>query len=325
MLRLSPAAQALLRYLHRVVRFAALLGVCFTFAGFLGRYNWFCELFIHFKSQLALCFIGYAALEGLARHKQFVLAALCCAFVNALPVIQLTLPTGSEPPSADSPSTTLRILQANILTSNTNAPALLDLIARENPDVIVLQETGIRWQHELAPLTNAYSLFAVKPREDNFGAAIYCKPAFSSAEILLLNDREQAPSTRAQITANGKTLTVIGTHPLMPYCKYTWVGRNAYTLDLARLLSETEGPRVVTGDFNNTPWAFHLKRFMAISGLRNSAQGRLPQPTWPSFLPAIARIPIDHCFHSPDVRIIDRRVGPGIGSDHMPLIIDIAF
>ena len=321
---MNTKATLILNRLHRAAELAALFGVLFTLAGFLGRYHWFLDLFTHFKFQLALCFTAYAALEGLFRNTRRAIASLVFAAVNALPIVLLML---SPAPQADIPHpATLRILQANILTTNTNSPALLDLIARENPDVIVLQEPGIRWQHDLAPLTNAYPVFAVKPREDNFGAAIYCKPTFSSAEILLLNDSEQAPSTRARITAaNGRTLTVVGTHPLAPYNGYTWRGRNAYTLQLAHILSDTEGPRVVTGDFNNTPWAFHFKAFMAISGLRNSMQGHIPQFTWPTFNHPLARIPLDHCFHSADVRIIDRRLGPDIGSDHLPLIIDIAF
>ena len=314
----------ILQRLRRAAELAALLGILFTAAGLLGRHHWFLELFSHFKFQLALCFTGYAALEGLLRNPRRALASLALAAVNALPLILLMLPPAPQPPLQQ--PATLRILQANILTTNTNAPALLNLIDREDPDVIILQEPGTRWLHDLICLTNAYPVFAEKRREDNFGAAIFCKPAFTSAEVFYLSDPEQAPSTRARITAdNGRTLTVFGTHPLAPYNGYTWRGRNAYTLQLARILRDTEGPRVITGDFNNTPWSHHFKAFIATSGLRNSMQGRIPQFTWPTFNHPLARIPIDHCLHSDDVHITARRPGPNIGSDHLPLIIDLAF
>jgi endonuclease/exonuclease/phosphatase (EEP) superfamily protein YafD len=315
-----------LRRLHRFIEYAALFGVLITLAGLLGRHAWFCELFTHFKLQLAACFVLYAALECMARHTHHVIASLAFAAVNALPAVLLALPPaegGPRPPGAG--ECRLRILQANVLVSNTNAPALLALVAREDPDVVVLQEPNARWLRDLAPLTNAYPVFAAEPREDNFGAAVFCRLPSASAEIFHLSDPEAAPSTRARIAVGGKTLTVVGTHPLAPCSAYGWLGRNRYTFELARLLRETEGPRVVTGDFNNTPWSAHFQTFLSVSGLRDSAQGRAPQSTWPTFNPPFARIPLDHCLHSADVRIVDRRLGPDIGSDHLPLLIDLAF
>jgi len=309
---------------HSLAEAAAFLGVLFTLAGLLGRYAWFLEIFTHFKLQLALCFVLYAALEWAARRRRHAIASLAFALVNAFPVFLLLLPahTRAAPHGAD--AVQLRILQSNILTSNTNAPALLALIARERPDVVVLQEPDERWLRDLAPLTNTYPVCASLPRDDNFGAAIYCKTNALSASIFLLGDPEGAPSSLARIAVNGKTLTVIGTHPLAPYNRYTWRGRNGYTLELAEKIRAVAGPVVVTGDFNNTPWSTHFRAFLKASGLHDSSQGRGPLPTWPAASPLL-RIPLDHCFHSGDVRILAKRPGPDIGSDHLPLIIDLAF
>jgi endonuclease/exonuclease/phosphatase (EEP) superfamily protein YafD len=311
--------------LHRLIEYAALLGAAFTLAGLLGAHLWAFELFTHFKLQLAACFLFYAVLESLARHTHHAAAGCAFAAVNALPVLLLCLPPVSRATAAAPAAATLRILQANILSSNSDPAPLRALIARENPDVIVLQEPNARWLRDLAGLTNAYPVSAAEPREDNFGAAIFCRANVRSAEIVHLNDPERAPSTRARIEIGGRTLTVMGTHPLAPCSAYAWRGRNDYILQLARLLCDTEGPRVVTGDFNTTPWSASFRAFLAVSGLRDSAQGRAPQLTWPSFNPPFARIPIDHCLHSREVTILDRRLGPDIGSDHLPLIIDLAF
>ena len=50
------------------------------------------------------------------------------------------------------------------------------------------------------------------------------------------------------------------------------------------------------------------------------------QATWPSVyrIPPMM-IPIDHCLVSPDVRVVGRRVGPHIGSDHLPVIVELQF
>ena len=303
---------------------AAFLGVLFTLAGLLGRYVWFLEICTHFKLQLACCFVFYAALELAARRRRHAAASLAFAAFNAFPVLLLFLPAGTQATPAP-PAAHLRILQANILTCNTNAPALLALVARENPDVIVLQEPNSRWLNALAPLTNSYPVHAALPREDNFGAAIFCKASALSADIFLLSDPEGAPSSQACIAVGGKRLTVVGTHTLAPYNEYMWRGRNRFTLELAATLRKVEGPLVVTGDFNNTPWSASFRAFLAASGLRDSAQGRGPLLTWPTTSIPPVRIPLDHCFHSDAVRILGRRLGPDIGSDHLPLIIDVAF
>jgi endonuclease/exonuclease/phosphatase (EEP) superfamily protein YafD len=316
----------LFKRFHRLAEAAAFLGVLFTLAGLLGHYAWYFEICTHFKPQLALCFLFYACLELAIQRRRHAAASLAFAAVNALPVLLLFMPGATLAHAASVPEASrLRILQANILTSNTNVPALFALIARENPDVIVLQEPDERWLRELAPLIPRYPVFATLPRDDNFGAAIYCKTNALTAEIFHLSDPEGAPSSRVRIAVNGKTLTIVGTHTLAPYNDYMWRGRNRFTLELGKTLRKIEGPLVVTGDFNNTPWTSTFRAFLQASGLRDSAQGHGPQPTWPTSTLPLARIPLDHCFHSDSVRILSKRPGPDIGSDHLPLLIDVAF
>jgi endonuclease/exonuclease/phosphatase family metal-dependent hydrolase len=39
----------------------------------------------------------------------------------------------------------------------------------------------------------------------------------------------------------------------------------------------------------------------------------------------VPRIPIDHVVVSPEVRVTDRRVGPDVGSDHLPVEATLAI
>ncbi len=309
---------------HGLAEAAAGLGILFTGAGLLGRYHWGLELFSHYKPHLAICFLIYAVIEFALRSRRIAALSLLLALINGLPLLSLRFfaPPRSEPFPKDAMH--LRILQANILTCNTNALALLQLVEKEQPDVVILQEPNVRWLNQLASLTNRYPIYATMPREDNFGAAIYCGPQASFAQILQTQGPDYVPLTLACFKANNRRLNLVGIHAFAPFNADHWQKRNNFTQALIPLLQQLPGARVITGDFNNTPWSTHFRTFLKTSGLRDSAQGRTYLPTWPTSQ-WLLRIPLDHCLHSPEVRILARRRGPNIGSDHFPLIIDIAF
>ena len=46
------------------------------------------------------------------------------------------------------------------------------------------------------------------------------------------------------------------------------------------------------------------------------------EPTWPTYNPLLW-IPIDHCLVSPEIIVTDRQIGPDVGSDHYPIVVDL--
>lgn len=81
---------------------------------------------------------------------------------------------------------------------------------------------------------------------------------------------------------------------------------------------------VVIGDFNTTPWSGRFRKFLKDSNLRNSLRGFGLQPTWHAALPSPLMIAIDHCLHSKSITTINRATGSNIGSDHLPLFVELA-
>lgn len=79
---------------------------------------------------------------------------------------------------------------------------------------------------------------------------------------------------------------------------------------------------IIAGDLNTTMWSPYYKRLARDSGLANARKGFGILATWPSFYPFL-RIPIDHYLVSPEVRVVDLRMGPKFGSDHRPLVADL--
>ncbi len=67
------------------------------------------------------------------------------------------------------------------------------------------------------------------------------------------------------------------------------------------------------GDLNAAPWNRHFRRLVKRSGLIDSSKGRGIQPTWPSNN-LLLLIPLDHFLHSPEIAVLDKKVGANVGS-----------
>ena len=81
----------------------------------------------------------------------------------------------------------------------------------------------------------------------------------------------------------------------------------------------------MAGDFNMSPWTEKLQRFERGSGLKRYNSFH---PTWPMAkggLPLVPLVAIDNLFASPRFAKIDMTPGPRLGSDHRPIVVDIAL
>ena len=89
-------------------------------------------------------------------------------------------------------------------------------------------------------------------------------------------------------------------------------------------MREMAGPKICVGDLNTTTWSRYFKDFVEQSGMRSVREGFGILASWPTFLrPKWMMIPIDHCFVSDDIRVVNAFVGERIGSDHLPLIVEL--
>jgi endonuclease/exonuclease/phosphatase (EEP) superfamily protein YafD len=86
--------------------------------------------------------------------------------------------------------------------------------------------------------------------------------------------------------------------------------------------ARSDPPALVMGDLNATPWSRPFAELRAHGGLCDSRAGFGVQPSFPSASAAL-RIPIDHLLASCSIGVRDRRIGPDVGSDHLPVILDL--
>jgi endonuclease/exonuclease/phosphatase (EEP) superfamily protein YafD len=90
------------------------------------------------------------------------------------------------------------------------------------------------------------------------------------------------------------------------------------------LARKRTGALVLLGDLNTTSWSPHFRDLINTAGLKDSRAGFGIQPTWPAGTPPLW-IPLDHCLVSPEIKVHDRRVGPNVGSDHFPVIVEFSL
>ncbi|MBI3986309.1 MAG: endonuclease/exonuclease/phosphatase family protein [Lentisphaerae bacterium] len=290
-----------------------------TVAGFLGPLAWWLDLAAHFRLQYLAGLLLLAVLFAVFRRSRMAAVFLAFALVNLALIVPLFLPGPNAHPAGATP--TLRALLANVNTRRGDPTKVLDLIRREKPDFILLEEVGLKWQKSLAPLRDQYPYGEWEPRDDNFGIALLSRRPFLRSGTVMIGG--EVPSVYAQFDFDGQPFTIVGTHPLPPAgAAYSWY-RNDQLARLPEFLRRIRGPVLLLGDLNTTPWSYTFQNLLKESGLKDSAQGRGPLLTWPAFAHGLG-IPIDHALHSSDIVITGRRMGDDIASDHFPVILDFA-
>ena len=113
-------------------------------------------------------------------------------------------------------------------------------------------------------------------------------------------------------------------HPRPPEDAAKTAARDALFVELAAMVSRETLPVVVIGDFNATPWSYAFRDFSAETGLVNSQKGYGLAATWPTGLP-ITLVPLDHMLHSESLTTVERDIGPDLGSDHLPLTVEVSL
>ena len=297
---------------------AAIVTIAFSLVTALPVDHFGVQLFTHFKLQYLLASVLLCVAFVLLRQPIYVAGLIVAVGLNASLVVPWYV-SGDELARDN----TLKLIQANVLSTNTNYEALLELVVEEDPDMVVLQEVSPEWLVALDALRQAYPHSYAEAREGNFGIALFSRLPFTS-----ISHVDSPPRAFPTITANldlgDVSLRLVATHPTIPLGKQLYSDRNRQLASMEDLLPEQAGPRVLVGDLNVSMWDLNYQSLTEKAGLRNARVGFGIVPTWPTFMP-FARIPIDHVLVSDDVGVVEMRSGPRIGSDHLPLIVTLAL
>lgn len=304
-----------------LLAFAGLLACLATLASFAGLFWWGFELVTHFRVQYALALSGCVLI--LLTLRQWRWSALFGAFalLNLAFVIPAFREDDAAAPAVAESQPTLRALLANVNAGNRDLERLQHLIVESDPDIILLLEATPWLLDRLRDLNKSYPHHVAEPRDDPFGIALFGRHPWGRSQIFRFGDAASPPAIVATITAGERSFTLIGTHPWPPVSAELAEGRNEQLRALASRVRQSQLPLLVLGDLNLSPWSPWFARLLADSGLRDSRRGRGIQPSWPAGWWPLW-IPIDHALYSEGIHIRHREIGPAIGSDHYPVIVD---
>jgi len=290
-----------------------------TAAGFFGRLWWPFELASHFRAQYFVVLLASAVLFLLQKGQPAAILAAVFALINLSVIVPFYF---GGAPSAHADGRLYRALLINVNESNQAYGKVRKLIRSLEPDVAVLVEVNQTWMDELQKSQADYPFSLSLPRKDGLGIAFLSRIPFENAKIRSIGHRN-IPSVVVRFGIEGQHLTIIGTHVQSPWGRMYSEYRNHELGELAQLVSSQKDPVLLLGDLNTTSWSPFFQDLLRKTGLRDSRNGFGLQPSWPTVFPPFW-ISIDHCLVSSGVVVHDRRIGPNIGSDHYPVVVDFS-
>ncbi|MBT8362745.1 MAG: endonuclease [Desulfobacterales bacterium] len=220
----------------------------------------------------------------------------------------------------------LSILTSNVLTTNRNADALIGLVQKHQPDVLVTLESDQWWEDKLKVL-EADMPYSIKcPLDNLYGMHVFSRLHFDEEEISYLVEKD-VPSIHASFELRtGDKVRIHFVHPAPPSPTENpeSAERDAELVIVAQSVVESEQPVIVTGDLNDVAWSATTRLFRKISGLLDPRVGRGMFNTFHVDYPLL-RWPLDHLFHSQHFTVRDIQRLPPIGSDHYALLTRLSI
>ncbi|HEX9792741.1 MAG TPA: endonuclease/exonuclease/phosphatase family protein [Planctomycetota bacterium] len=255
------------------------------------------------------------------RRAPWIALALLGAGIDAAQLAPLWLGETPAPASALVDALPLRVYFANVKGRLGVQEAQLASLRASEADVVVLAEVGGPWLEALAFLEEDLPYTFARPRDDDFGLALFSRWPLLEAEALLLDGK--VPTLSVLVDTPAGPLRVFGTHAPPPHWRPL---RHARQLEeLATVVAASPEPVVVAGDFNATPWSPRLRQLLRRTGLRRSGAGHGYLATWaPRWFPVTA-LPIDHVLVRGPIEARGFATGPRQGSDHRSVSADLSL
>jgi endonuclease/exonuclease/phosphatase (EEP) superfamily protein YafD len=298
----------------------AVLVALVSLAAFLGRWVWWLDVLANFRVHYFVVLTAVGLIIVMSRWRNLGYAILGVALVNLVFVAPLYL---GSPGESDPGAPSMRVMSFNLLSTNDNFSEVIDYIETVDPDLVLLHEASRPWEVAVESADLSYEV--IRPRSDDliFGTLVLVRQAgVEAVSHGFAAEEPRAVELDYRPTGWPQPLQVLSTHPLAPTGARRAMLRDAQIRFAAEWAEGRDGAVIVVGDLNATPWSWPFG-LLTEAGLRNSQLGFGLQASFPARSMFVFRVPIDHLLHSDDLMVRDRYLGPALGSDHFPLIVDL--
>lgn len=299
---------------------ALLATLCVTLAARI----WLMDLAVHFRLQYAALALAACAILVATGEPRVAALALVVAAVNALIAAPLLFSAQRlKTPASPQQTPAIRLASINVFFRNRQYQRVLDFIARERPDAVVLVEINREWEEALERVHKEYAHRYTARGKKGKGITLLSRwPLLAAGMLPGYSDAQSALSATLEI--RGASLQLLGVHTTWPMGARRSRLRNQQLQFLGAYARAQPGSLVILGDLNISPFSPHFQAFLAAGNLKSAAQGHGWQPTWPTFM-APAGIQIDHALTSADIAVTRFRRGAAVGSDHLPIIVELVL
>jgi endonuclease/exonuclease/phosphatase (EEP) superfamily protein YafD len=298
----------------------ALLGIgavvlAVTLAGFVGDRLWPTELAASVRLQLLVLALVVTVTALAVRAPVAAAIAAAAVVANAVVIAPLFDGVESRPTGTDRLSVAHVNMQHRALDDGELARALRE----RRPDLLFLLDPPAGWVRGHATFAG-YRVLG--DGSQKVSAAVLAREAPPRVGRPFV---EGLPGSAlvVETTLEGGPVWILAMHAQAPTTPHLLAKRNRSLRAAGRLAGGREGARVVLGDLNSTPWSDAIERLEDEGRLVSSARGRGIQASWPAVL-GPAGVAIDHLLHSPELAVVERELGPTLGSTHRSLWVTLA-
>lgn len=311
---------------------------------FLTPYSGLADQITYFHLFVQIGLIGLIVISFLIGSRVQLLICLILLICAAYPSVRL-MPDTAQNDSATYQNSALsvkanpfNILSFNIEIGAVSVSDIVQKLNRNMPDIAVLQEVIVEIKDGLKQKAVTHPYRASDFISHPSGIEVLSRWPIAGVDSIgfdggppdsLLKNFALRITFAAEPGAPAwmDELVIYAIHAPTPRHRGGWVRRNQYLQELATAINNDRSRfKIVAGDSNTAPWSVHFAQLLKDTGLKATQNPFYPFTTRylkEIYAPEWFGSPIDHILISSNIRAGATSIGPSLGSDHRPIMLEI--